>query len=63
MVDNGVDLGHLVCGKGNHVSLLAWDGNGELLVTDGGLDLGQQEGKVFNLLYLLVVGDLLVVLA
>jgi hypothetical protein len=63
VVNDGVDLGDLLGGIGNHVALLAGHGNGQLLIADGGLDLLEEERELINLLDLLVVGNLLVVLA
>lgn len=63
VVDPFVDLGDLLLGVGNHVAWASWDGDGELLGTDGFLDSLKKEGVVLNLLDLLVVGNLAVVLA
>lgn len=62
-VDGVVNLGDLLGGKGNHVALLAGDGDGELLVANSSLDLLEQEGVRLNLGDLARVGVLLVVFA
>lgn len=62
-IDNSVDQGDLLRSVGNHVPLQTRDSDGELLVTDGILDLLQELGEALDLRDLLGVGDTLVVLA
>lgn len=62
-IDGGVDLGHLLRGKGDHVPLEPRDGDGQLLIADGRLYLLEEQGVVGDLIRLARVGVLLIVLA
>lgn len=45
-VDGCANLGDLLCGEGDHVTLKTGHGDGQLLVADGGFDLLQEQGVV-----------------
>lgn len=55
-VNDKVHLVDLLSGVGNHVALKAGDSDGELLLSDLGLDGGQQLGVGLDLRRLLRVG-------
>lgn len=62
-INSSVDLGDLLMSVGDHVPLKTRNGNGELLVTNGILDLLQELGVALDLVDLLRVWDTLIVLA
>lgn len=62
-IDSSVDLGNLLMSVGNHIPLKTRNGNRELLIANGVLNLLQELGVALDLVDLLRVGDTLVVLA
>lgn len=63
MVDDGINLGHLLRRIGNHVDLPSGHSNRQLLVANSVLNLLQEQRVLVNLLNLLVIRNLPVVLA